>query len=132
MSTILREPEQQMLAYRYLATKVFRAEFILATANFARDDQGMLHRPKSKPDRSQLVHVRPIERADASQWLALRCELWPGGSDDHRAETMAFFRGELHEPQAVFVAEAPDGNIEGFVELSIRTSLSKLVGIHVG
>ena len=49
--------------------------------------------------------LRPVERADASAWEAMRRDLWPDGADDHGREIAAFFDGTIEEPQAVFVMQ---------------------------
>jgi len=63
--------------------------------------------------------IRPVQRADATSWLRLRCELWPGADAEHEANVGRFFRGELAEPAAVLLAEDA-GVVVGFIELSIR------------
>jgi len=64
--------------------------------------------------------VRPLQAADADQWLELRRQLWPDSpAEQHRAEIGEFISGRALEPAAVRVAEDADRLI-GFVELSIR------------
>ena len=66
-----------------------------------------------------MVTVRPVTRADAPAWLAMRQALWPDEQDDHIGEIEAFFAGRLHMPLQVLLAV--DGPaVVGFVELSIR------------
>ena len=64
--------------------------------------------------------IRPLRPADAAEWLRLRCQLWPGAVEDHRADIAAFLDGTACEPAAVLVAEL-SGSLIGFAELSIRT-----------
>ena len=72
-----------------------------------------------------MIHVRPVERGDAEQWLALRSALWP--EDDAAGDEIARFfaepgrRGGLL-PEAVFVAVADDApaRLVGFAEVSRR------------
>lgn len=64
--------------------------------------------------------VRPLQAADADQWLELRRQLWPDSpAKEHRAEIDEFITGRALEPAAVLVADDADRLI-GFVELSIR------------
>ena len=63
--------------------------------------------------------IRPIDPADATEWLRIRSEFWPDHSHTHAAEIDGFFKGSLGEPQAVLVA-VDDPRIIGLVELSIR------------
>lgn len=65
--------------------------------------------------------VRPVDRSDASGWLAMRLALWPGGSRAEHAEDIdEFFAGRAREPLAVLIAEDEAGRSIGFAELSIR------------
>jgi aminoglycoside 6'-N-acetyltransferase I len=66
-----------------------------------------------------MIDVRAAERADAVDWLRMRCALWPDSEHDHADEVDRFFAGWLHEPLAVLLAF--DGlRPVGFAELSIR------------
>ncbi|HEY7112671.1 MAG TPA: GNAT family N-acetyltransferase [Thermoanaerobaculia bacterium] len=77
--------------------------------------------------------VRPVRRTDAAAWLAMRRELWPGGSEtEHAEEIEEFFSGRAREPLAVLIAEDPEGNAVGFVELSIRPSAHECRTDRVG
>jgi aminoglycoside 6'-N-acetyltransferase I len=65
--------------------------------------------------------VRPVTPADADDWLAMRCALWPDGSPaEHGKEIRRYFSGTAREPQAVLIAGEPGEPLVGFVELSIR------------
>lgn len=65
--------------------------------------------------------VRPVAARDAGAWLAMRCALWPDGSErEHRHEIDRFLEGQAAEPLAVLVAEDERGRLVGFAELSIR------------
>lgn len=66
-----------------------------------------------------MVTVRPVTRADASSWLAMRQALWPDEQDDHTGEIEAFFAGRLRMPIQVLLA-VQGAAVVGFVELSIR------------
>lgn len=76
--------------------------------------------------------IRPIVAADASAWLALRIDLWPGGASDHLSEIAAFFQGALQEPQAVLLVENSAAVIVAFAELAVRTDLIGQSGEAVG
>lgn len=67
-----------------------------------------------------MISVRPITRDDMAAWLAMRCALWPDGTEQaHARDVERFFAGESHEPLAVLLAF--DGPVAvGFAELSIR------------
>ena len=71
---------------------------------------------------SQRLTIRDINPSDASQWLTMRCALWPGDDDAHAAEIASFFDGQLAEPQHVLFAEL-DQTPVGFAELSIREDI---------
>lgn len=64
--------------------------------------------------------VRQIEPRDREQWAAMRIALWPeenAGELSH--ETGAHFAGKPLYP-AVFVADAGEGVLLGFLELGLR------------
>lgn len=63
--------------------------------------------------------IRPVAPEDRARWCALRIALWPDGAEDHPREIDQWYRGQRAEPAAVLVAEH-DGDLVGFVELSIR------------
>lgn len=64
------------------------------------------------------MRVRPIEPRDRSAWAELRASLWPDADADELAhETIAHF---AQPKQNIFVAEASDGRLVGFLELSLR------------
>lgn len=75
--------------------------------------------------------LRPVERADASAWEAMRRDLWPDGADDHGREIAAFFAGTIEEPQAVFVVQEGSSLI-AFAELAIRDDMNEFAGKRVG
>jgi aminoglycoside 6'-N-acetyltransferase I len=65
--------------------------------------------------------VRAAKPGDATDWLELRCALWPEGSEaEHRREIAEFLAGEAREPLAVLLAEDGAGCPIGLAELSIR------------
>lgn len=73
------------------------------------------------------LNIRPATPADEAEWLRMRSALWPhhgAGPGDHADEIRRYFRGEIHEPVEVLVAEvARDGEPPrpvGVAELNIR------------
>src|SRR5688572_19214698 len=68
------------------------------------------------------MKVRPITKADAEAWLAMRMALWPDANEDElRLEVARYFvaHGEPLLPHCVFIAET-EGKIVGMLELSLR------------
>jgi aminoglycoside 6'-N-acetyltransferase I len=64
------------------------------------------------------MKIRAVTRDDASAWCRLREKLYGEGS--HIQDIAAFFAGTAAEPHAVFVAEAGDGELCAFAEVSKR------------
>ena len=65
--------------------------------------------------------VRPAKPADVRAWATLRHALWPAESPDELAvEATAFFADADSLLEAVLLAEASDGTLLGFAELSLR------------
>lgn len=64
------------------------------------------------------MKIRPAVLRDRKAWAEMRAALWPDDDPDHLAhETVQHFvNPHLH----VFVAEAVDGRLVGFLELSLR------------
>lgn len=66
------------------------------------------------------VLIRAAEPHDLDAWARLRHRLWPDGPvAEHVAELRAFFRGELPDVAAAFVA-CSDATLVGFAEVSRR------------
>ncbi|MEW6681061.1 MAG: aminoglycoside 6'-N-acetyltransferase [bacterium] len=65
------------------------------------------------------MKIRPVTKLDRSQWMRMRCALWPGDDSTHANEIDRFFAVSLREPKTVLVADE-DGVLKGFIELSIR------------
>lgn len=63
--------------------------------------------------------IRPVTRADADAWCALRTALWPEGSATEHAMEIERFFWSPGDTAACLVAEA-EGDVVGFVELDIR------------
>lgn len=72
------------------------------------------------------MQIRPVEAADAAEWLRLRLALWPDDPEKEAAEMAAFLaaapRPVLPECHAVFVCPRPRGGLCGLVEVSIHDS----------
>jgi aminoglycoside 6'-N-acetyltransferase I len=72
------------------------------------------------------VHIRPAQATDLDQ-LARLCEaLWPESSaEEHARELRLLLGGEaalvLTMPLTIFVAEASDGTLIGFLEVDLRS-----------
>ncbi len=64
--------------------------------------------------------VRPAEKTDRADWLAMRDELWPGARDEHEREIAHYFVGDVHMVDQVYMAATDGGKSIGFIELSIR------------
>jgi aminoglycoside 6'-N-acetyltransferase I len=65
--------------------------------------------------------VRPANPADVQAWARLRQALWPTESPDElAAEARTFFVDGDTLLEAVLLAEASDGRMLGFAELSLR------------
>lgn len=70
---------------------------------------------------SPMFHVRPVQRSDTADWLRMRREFWPDGSEsEHATEIEEFFGGSSGEPAAAFMAEDGESRVVGLAELSIR------------
>ncbi|MEZ4725917.1 MAG: GNAT family N-acetyltransferase [Caldilineaceae bacterium] len=72
------------------------------------------------------MRIRPVEAADAAEWLRLRLALWPDDPAKEAAEIAAFLaaapRPVLPECHAVFVCPRPEGGLCGLVEVSIHAT----------
>jgi aminoglycoside 6'-N-acetyltransferase I len=68
-----------------------------------------------------LTRVRQARPADVQQWAILRQALWPTESPDElAAEARRYFVDGDIPLEAVLLAEASDGTLLGFAELSLR------------
>jgi aminoglycoside 6'-N-acetyltransferase I len=81
---------------------------------------------------SLAISIRTATRADAAQWEAMRCAMWPVDDESHAEEIASFFAGTLKEPEAVFVAETSPGALVGVMELATRFDIEGLVEQPVG
>ena len=71
------------------------------------------------------MKIRHATEADVEAWAAMRLALWPDdGAETHLREAGRFFaeprQGPGAMPEAVLVAEAADGALSGFAEVSRR------------
>ena len=65
--------------------------------------------------------VRPVVPADATPWAAMRADLWPEETPgSHAHEVAALLLVGPSDRGATLVAEGPNGELVGFVELSVR------------
>lgn len=65
------------------------------------------------------MQIRSVIAADRTEWLRMRCALWPDGAEDHAVEIDRY----LANPpslQIVFVAAMKSGGLRGFLEAGTR------------
>jgi aminoglycoside 6'-N-acetyltransferase I len=75
----------------------------------------------ASPQRGGGFQVRQARPSDVEDWALLRHALWPAESaDELTAEARAFFVDDDSLLEAVLLAEASDGTLLGFGELSLR------------
>ncbi len=105
------------------------------TFGSSQSDQGL---PNGGANAAQVAGrvIRPVQPADAVEWLRMRVALWPDDPDKEAAEiahflsTMPRTKSEmLHE---AFVCERPDGTLCGLVEVSIHTTAPGCKTDHIG
>jgi aminoglycoside 6'-N-acetyltransferase I len=75
------------------------------------------------PVQSSVMRIRLTTHADVDSWTALRAALWPEEDTARlRDDVEAYFEGVIPVAMlaAVFLAEAPSGEIVGMLELSLR------------
>jgi aminoglycoside 6'-N-acetyltransferase I len=82
------------------------------------------------PPKAAAFTIRPLARTDESQWAAMRHALWPDCPPETSAREMRAILADAN--QAVFVADAGDGRLCGFAEMSIRTHAEGCVTQRVG
>ncbi len=79
----------------------------------------------------QNFRVRRVTQTDFPDWFRLRKYLWDELDDvDHSAEMADIF--EHTETQMVLVAELENGELVGFLEVSIRPFVEDCHSEHVG
>jgi hypothetical protein len=70
--------------------------------------------------------IRPVQAADAAEWLRMRVALWPDNPDKEADEIAHFLvvppRPLLPTLHAAFVCPRPDTGLCGLVEVSIHDS----------
>lgn len=64
--------------------------------------------------------LRKAKDTDLQHWANLRNQLWPDSLDTHLAELENFFSGRSNDMVKVFVAEADNKSVVGFIELNLR------------
>lgn len=74
-----------------------------------------------------MILIRPVEPADASEWLRLRLALWPDADPAEQEAEIAHFLSEspppaIHMLHVAFVCPRPEGGLRAMIELSIRAS----------
>lgn len=65
------------------------------------------------------VQVRAYQPSDRDEWLRLRIALWPDNSSQELEEEMEWLPAQPDTD--IFVADAGDGTLVGFAEVSIHT-----------
>lgn len=76
--------------------------------------------------------IRPLSEADLDHWFRLRKKLWDEtGDDDHKLE-MVEILDHFDESQYVLLAQTDDGQLAGFLEVSIRPFVEDCETDHVG
>jgi aminoglycoside 6'-N-acetyltransferase I len=73
------------------------------------------------------MRIRPVQPADADEWLRMRMALWPDSSPEEESSEIAHFFASPPLPvlpllHAAFVSPRPDGSLCGLVEVSIHTT----------
>jgi aminoglycoside 6'-N-acetyltransferase I len=71
--------------------------------------------------------IRPVQPADADEWLRMRMALWPDSTLEKEAGEIAHFFASPPLPplpllHAAFVCPRPDAGLCGLVEVSIHTT----------
>jgi molybdopterin synthase catalytic subunit/GNAT superfamily N-acetyltransferase len=69
------------------------------------------------------MQIRPVRPADQSEWLRLRCALWPTAAPENLEREIATFHtdGKIWGLVAqAFVVDRGDGRLGGFIEVSLR------------
>ena len=75
--------------------------------------------------------IRPLVESDLNEWLRLRTLLWDQTDEnDHRGEMVDII--EHADSQLVVVADRGEGNLDGFLEASIRPMAEDCETDHVG
>jgi aminoglycoside 6'-N-acetyltransferase I len=66
-----------------------------------------------------LTIIRSLRDEDWSEWLRLRCALWPDDKPMMLEQEMIAIHANIDQ-EPVFVAERPGGRLCGMIEISIR------------
>lgn len=83
------------------------------------------------------MHIRPVQLADAAEWLRMRMALWPDSTPEHEADEIERFladpeRARLPYLHAAFVCPGAAGSLCGVVEVSIRQTAPGCTTDRVG
>jgi aminoglycoside 6'-N-acetyltransferase I len=71
--------------------------------------------------RKSAMTIRLLKASERDEWARLRVALWPDCStEQHEQEMAGILQNFDREP--VFVSVAPDGRLQGFLEVNLRTS----------
>ena len=76
--------------------------------------------------------VRPLRETDLEEWLRLRKKLWDETGDDDQRSEMVDILDHFDESQYVLFAQTGDGQLAGFLEVSIRPFVEDCHTDHVG
>jgi aminoglycoside 6'-N-acetyltransferase I len=80
--------------------------------------------------------IRPVQPADAPEWLRLRMALWPDAEPAEQAEEIAAFFADPPAPlpdlYAAFVCEVAPGSLCGLVEVSIHAEAPGCTSENIG
>jgi CubicO group peptidase (beta-lactamase class C family)/GNAT superfamily N-acetyltransferase len=86
--------------------------------------------------RNARINIRPVESADAAEWLRMRVALWPDDPAKEAAEIAHFLSTTPHSKlplmHEAFVCPRPDGTLCGLVEVAIHTSAPGCKTDHIG
>jgi aminoglycoside 6'-N-acetyltransferase I len=66
------------------------------------------------------MRTRLVESGDRADWLRMRQALWPSLVNDHAREIDEFLIGRGKAIDQVFICEADDRSVIGFIELRLR------------
>jgi aminoglycoside 6'-N-acetyltransferase I len=70
------------------------------------------------------IRIRPAQLSDHGQLLRFRQALWPDAAvEEHARELTLILEGKapVTMPLSIFVAEASDGSLAGFLEVDLRS-----------
>jgi len=78
-----------------------------------------------------MVGVHLLKSCEQDEWARLRAALWPDcPAEQHRQEMAEILQNP--EREVVFVSAGPDGRLQGFLEVSLRSSAAGCQSSPVG